>query len=182
MKKHSFTLVELMVIIAIIALVGSGLISMVRNPKMLTQKNLVAIEGTKSIFPDPSGYVVDTINLLDSATKVQIETICSDLDPIAQVAVCIIDTTGSLSIEEYGIKLAEKWKVGYADKDNGIILILAKTDHKVRIEVGRGLEPIINDAKAGAILDSDVIPFFKQNRYALGLLSGIQSIERILRE
>lgn len=182
MKKHSFTLVELMIIIAIITLVASVLISLIRNPKILTSRNLVTIELSHSIFPDPSGYVVDTINLLDSATRLQIETICSNLDPIAQVAVCIINTTGSLSIEEYGIKLAEKWESGYAGKDNGIILILAKTDRKVRIEIGRGLEPIINDAKAGTILDSDVIPYFKQDQYAQGLLSGVQAIEKILRE
>jgi len=180
MKKLSFTLVELILVLAIIAFSASAVAAVVnqnRN-KTLKSENLIL---EKVELPEASGYVVDTIGLLDNDTRAQIESICTNLDPIAQVAVCIVDTTYPLSIDEYSIKLAEKWKVGYKGKDNGIILILAKSDRKVRIEIGRGIEYKISDGRAGEILDNDIIPCFKQGEWSKGILSGIYAIEKRLK-
>lgn len=152
------------------------------NKLLITIALLISLTSIAIGFslPEPTGYIVDTIHLLDNETRVRLESICSNLDPIAQVAVCIVSTTYPLSLEEYSIKLAEKWKVGYKGKDNGVILLLAKSDRKVRIEVGRGIEYKINDAQAGRILDEDVIPYFKLGQWSEGIVSGVIAIKKQL--
>lgn len=129
-------------------------------------------------LPEPTGYVVDTIGLLRTDTIEQITTICTALDKKTQVAVLVVGTTQPDSIEQYSIKLAEKWKVGYKGVDNGIIIILAKIDRKVRIEVGRGTEAIITDAKASKIVNDVIIPCFKKGDWDGGIIAGLKEIEK----
>ncbi len=129
-------------------------------------------------LPEPTGYVVDTIGLLKPTTVSTITQLCKDLDSVAQVAVCVVNSTQPNDIEGYSIKLAEKWKVGYKGKDNGVILLLAKGDRKVRIEVGRGLEDKLTDAKAGQIINNIIIPYFKQGDWDGGILAGVQAIKK----
>ena len=128
-------------------------------------------------LPEPTGYVVDTIGLLKADTVASLTVTCKALDPVAQVAVVIVGSTQPWSIDQYSIKLAEKWKPGYKGKDNGVILIVAKDDHKMRVEVGRGLEGSINDAKAGRIISS-MVPYFKAGDYDNGVLVGVRAIKQ----
>lgn len=137
-----------------------------------------AIPGITATLPEPTGYVVDTIGLLKPGTVKSLTTTCENLDKVAQVAVCVVGSTQPDTIEYFSIKLAEKWKVGYKGVDNGIIIILAKTDRKVRIEVGRGMESIITDAKAGRIINDTIIPFFKQGDWDGGLIAGLDAIKK----
>lgn len=131
-------------------------------------------------IPEPTGYVVDTINIITPSTKDAIELTCKNLDSIAQVAVLTVSSTYPYSIEEYSIKVAEKWKVGYVGKDNGVILIVVKNDRKVRIEVGRGVEDKITDATAGRIIANDIIPYFKNGNFSEGIAKGIYAIRKEL--
>jgi len=80
-----------------------------------------------------------------------------------------------------GIKIAEKWKVGDKIKNDGIILIIAVKERKIRIEVGYGSEEKINDAKAGRILDEEIIPFLKKNDWNNGITAGVLKIKSILK-
>jgi uncharacterized protein len=132
-------------------------------------------------IPAPSGYVVDTIHLLKPETVQKLTEACTQFDSQAQIAVLIVDTTQPDSIEQYGIKVAEKWKVGYKGKDNGVILILAKDDHHVRIEVGRGLEGKLPDARAGQIVDL-MTPSFKQSAWDKGVTDGVAAIMQEIKE
>jgi uncharacterized protein len=132
-------------------------------------------------LPEPTDYIVDTINLLKADTITTIKTVCKELDPKAQLAVVVVNSTQPYAIEQWSIKLAEKWKVGYKGKDNGVILILAKGDRKVRIEVGRGLESILTDAKAGRIINNVIIPYFKRGDWDGGLIAGIDAIKKELK-
>jgi len=139
---------------------------------------LSKVEAKEINIPEATGYVVDTINLLNNSIKQEIETICKNLDSSAQMAVLIIDTSQPYSIEQYSIAVAEKWKVGYKGKDNGVILIVAKSDRKVRIEVGRGLEDRLNDATAGKIINNVIIPSFKAGDFNAGILNGVKAIQK----
>lgn len=128
-------------------------------------------------IPEPTGYVVDTINLLNPVTKLNVEELCKNVEPHGQIAVLIVGTTQPYSIEEYSIKVAEKWKVGYFEQDNGVILLVAKEDRKVRIEVGRGIEDKITDSKAGTIIRNNIVPYFKNGDFNRGVLEGVKAIK-----
>ena len=105
-------------------------------------------------IPDPTGYVVDTTNTLSPKTVAKMTQICKESEHRIQMAVLFVDTIAPVSIEEYGIKVAEKWTVGYKGQDNGIILIVVKKDRKIRIEVGRGVEGNFPDFMAGKVIDA----------------------------
>ncbi len=138
-------------------------------------------EPKEMIYPEVSGYVVDEAGVLDEATITTVSATMKEFDEeknLGQMAVLIVKSTQPLTIEEYSIGLADKWKVGYADEDNGIIFIIATEDRKVRIEVGTGLEPIINDAKAGRLLDEYAVPYLKNNDWNTAVIS----IVNILRD
>lgn len=128
------------------------------------------------VFPAVVGYISDSIGMLSVEDYSYITTLCELMEPKAQIAVCIIATTGNLSIEEYSIRLAEKWEVGHKGKDDGVILVVAKNDRKLRIEVGRGLEGVLTDAKAGAIINNIIVPKFKLGQFSSGVRSGIDAI------
>jgi len=129
-------------------------------------------------LPEPTGYVVDNAKIITQQDFLQLNQLCKSAEPNAQIAVLTLSSTQPYSIEQYSIKLAEKWKVGYKGKDNGVILIVAKDDRKVRIEVGRGIEDKITDGEAGRIIQNDIIPLFKQGNYSQGILNGIIAIKK----
>lgn len=132
---------------------------------------------TYAVIPEPSNYLVDASNTLSQEQQDEFNALLKSLDNGKhQFAVLVVDTTGPLSIEQYGIEVAEKWKVGNEKLDNGAILILAVQDRKVRFEIGKGLEGDIPDSVAGAILDESVIPHFKEGNWYLGLRSGITAL------
>jgi uncharacterized protein len=101
----------------------------------------------------------------------------SKFDGTAQIAVLVIDSTFPQTIEEYSINLAEEWKVGYNGEDNGVIIVLATEDRKVRIEVGKGLEGTIPDAVAGRIMDEYMVPDLKNNDWDSAITKGVRALE-----
>ncbi len=129
-------------------------------------------------FPPLSGRVVDAANLLDPAQKQQLEALSVDVEKVAQrqfVVATIPDLQG-YPIEDYGYKLGRAWGIGQKEANNGIILILAPTEHKVRIEVGYGLEPIMTDALSQSIIDDQILPKFRSGDMPGGILAGAQAI------
>ena len=129
-------------------------------------------------YPEPIGYVVDTANVLSAETEATLTQILTELDSTAQVAVVTVETTQPQDEKQYAIELAERWKPGYEGKDNGVIFLIVTKDRKVRIEVGKGLESVLNDSKAGRILDDSVVPHLKNNDWDNGALSGVEAIKR----
>ena len=93
-----------------------------------------------------------------------------------QIAVLMVPSTQPESIEQYSIRVAEAWKLGQKGKDNGLLLLVAKDDHKVRVEVGYGLEGVIPDAVARQVIDGLITPRFKQGDFAGGLTAGVQQL------
>ena len=115
-------------------------------------------------------YINDKANLLSESTKQDLLKIGTDLDNKykAQIAVYTIDSLNGETIEDYANKLFRKLGIGDKEKNNGVLILVAKNDHKARIEVGYGLEGAIPDGKAGRILKS-MLNEFKKDKYDEGI-------------
>jgi uncharacterized protein len=94
----------------------------------------------------------------------------------SQIVVLIVPTTGPEEIEQYGIRVYDAWKLGRKGVDDGAILLVAKNDHRVRIEVGRGLEGALTDVTVGHIIADTITPHFKLGDYDGGVEAGIDQI------
>ncbi|WP_160724334.1 TPM domain-containing protein [Bacillus sp. USDA818B3_A] len=119
-------------------------------------------------IPAPAGdiYVQDTAHVLNETEKTELINIGRNLEDrtTAQVAVLTVQTIGDRPIEEYANEAFRQYGIGSKKEDNGVLLVLAMKEHKIRIEVGYGLEGRIPDAKAGRILDQYAIPYLKNNQ------------------
>jgi len=128
-------------------------------------------------FPEPTNYVVDATATLKPETITSLNAMLKEYSNKAELAVVITPSLGGLSLEEYCIKLSEKWKGGkHYDKD-GLILFIAKEYCKVRIKVGKGLEGDIPDAVAGRILDNVIVPALKAGDWDKAIKDGITAIQ-----
>src|ERR1019366_5563383 len=98
----------------------------------------------------------------------------------SQVAVLIVPTTAPETIEQYSIRVAEAWKIGRKKIDDGALLVVAKNDRKLRIEVGYGLEGALNDVTAKRIIDEIITPKFRNGDFAGGISDGVDRIIRVI--
>lgn len=98
----------------------------------------------------------------------------------SQIAVLMLPTTQPETIEEYGIRVVEQWKLGRKKIDDGVLLLIAKDDRKLRIEVGYGLEGALPDAIAKRIVAEDISPHFKQGDFYGGIVAGITRIDAVI--
>ena len=101
-------------------------------------------------------------------------------DSSNQFVVLMIYTTGEESIEEYSMRVTEEWKIGQAEYDNGLILLIAKNDRKLRIEVGYGLESKITDAFASRVINEYITPKFKTGDFNIGINTGVDEIIKLI--
>ena len=99
----------------------------------------------------------------------------------AQLAVLIVPTTQPEAIEQFGIRVVEAWKLGRKGVDDGALLLIAKDDHTLRIEVGYGLEGALNDATAHRIVDEVIVPRFKRGEFYAGIESGTAAMIQVIR-
>lgn len=130
-------------------------------------------------IPDkPDDYVTDRAHLLSNQTRTQIEQMLQqhEAETSNQVIVATFPSLQEESLEDFSIRLAEKWKVGQKGKDNGVILIIFKDDRKMRIEVGYGLEGALPDAVSGLIIQNVIAPNFRKGNYDQGVLEGVTAI------
>jgi uncharacterized protein len=129
----------------------------------------------------PTGYVNDFAGVLSPATRSQLESLCTEVDQKthAQIAVVTVHTTGDDPIDDYAVRLEEKWKVGPKGSDRGILLLLATDDHQYRFEVGYGLEPILPDGKVGDI-GRRMVPYLRQNDYDSAVTLGVESVAQTI--
>jgi len=93
-----------------------------------------------------------------------------------QIAILILNTLEGESVEEYSIRVAEKWALGQKDKDNGVLLLVAVDDHKMRIEVGAGLEGVLTDAQSSRIIRNEMAPNFRRADFDAGITAAIDAI------
>jgi uncharacterized protein len=141
----------------------------------------VAAESVGTL-PAPTGYVNDFAGVLSPSTKQSVENLCTQVDrqAHAQIAVVTIKTIdGDQSIEEFATALEDKWKVGAKGTDRGVLMLLVMTPRRGRIEVGYGLEGILNDAKVGDIGRS-MAPAARQGDYNTAVRLGVSQIAQII--
>ena len=98
----------------------------------------------------------------------------------AQIAVLMVPTTQPEAIEQYAVRVQESWKLGRKGVDDGLLLVVAKNDRKVKIEVGYGLEGILPDAVAKRIIENDIVPRFKEGDFYGGIRAGVDRMMRII--
>ena len=98
----------------------------------------------------------------------------------SQLAVLIVPTTQPETVEQFAVRVEERWKLGRKGVDDGVLLLIAKEDRKLRIEVGYGLEGVLNDATAKRIIAEEIVPRFKQNDFAGGITAGVARIIRVV--
>jgi uncharacterized protein len=128
--------------------------------------------------PPLSGRVVDQTGTLSSGDIASLTQTLKDFEARkgSQIAVLIVPTTAPETIEQYSIRVAEAWKIGRKKVDDGAILLVAKDDHKLRIEVGYGLEGALTDVTARRIIDEIITPKFRSGDFAGGISAGVARI------
>jgi len=128
-------------------------------------------------LPKPTGYISDFAGVIDPVSKQQMESLCYQLDTQAhaQVAVVTIHSLEGSTAAEFANQLEDKWKVGPKATDRGLIMLFSIDDHKRWIEVGYGLEGVLNDAKVGDIGRS-MVPQLKAGQYGPAIYGGLQQI------
>jgi uncharacterized protein len=132
--------------------------------------------------PRLSGRVVDQTATLSSSDVASLDQTLKDFEARkgSQVAVLIVPTTDGEAIEQFSIRVAEAWKIGRKKVDDGAILVVAKNDRKLRIEVGYGLEGALNDVTTKRIIDEIITPKFRSGDFAGGISSGVDRILRVV--
>ena len=127
---------------------------------------------------NPEHYVNDYVGVLSPEARQKVEDELADFEKTTsnQVLVAIFDSLDGGSLEDFSIHLAEKWKIGQKDRNNGIILLIFKTDRRVRIEVGYGLEGALPDVIADQIIGDDIVPNFKNGDYDTGVEKAVEDI------
>jgi len=128
--------------------------------------------------PGLQGYVNDYAAMISPQTKAALENELRAFEQSdsTQIVIVTIPSLQGEALEDYSIRVADAWKIGQKEKDNGIILLVAKDERKMRIEVGRGLEGRITDLLAGRIIDLAVKPRFKRGDFDGGFIAGVHSL------
>src|SRR5262245_1240 len=113
-------------------------------------------------FPTLTGRVVDEANILDPSTRAALTDKLTDLEAKTtdQLVIVTLTSLQGTSIEDFGVQLGRRWQIGQQGKNNGVLLIVAPSDRKVRIEVGYGLEGTLTDAISKLIIENAIVPRF----------------------
>ncbi|MEO8157158.1 MAG: TPM domain-containing protein [Betaproteobacteria bacterium] len=154
---------------------------------LLTLLGLCLCSGGLSVFGDSpipylSGRVVDQAEILTEPARERLDRMLQshELATGNQVAVLTIDGIGSQSIEEFAAKVFETWKLGTHGKDNGVLIVVAPQEHRLRIEVGYGLEGTLTDVVADRIIRNLMTPRLREGNYDVGVEAGVTAVIQVL--
>jgi len=138
----------------------------------------VAPAAAAPTFPTLTGRVVDDAHMLSDATKASLTQKLEDLEnrTSRQLVVVTLPSLQGYEIEDYGYQLGRAWGIGQKKLNNGVLFIIAPNERKVRIEVGYGLEPILTDALSSVILQTKVLPQFRDGNMEAGVVAGTDAI------
>ena len=137
---------------------------------------VLALPGlTQPAFPELTGRVVDGANLLSPAREAELEARLAALerDTSDQLVVVTVRTLDGYDIADYGTRLGRHWQIGQEGGDNGVLLIVALEERKIRIEVGYGSTPTLTDAMSGRIIRDTITPAFKEGDFSAGIAAGV---------
>jgi uncharacterized protein len=133
-------------------------------------------------FPSLTGRVVDQAGIMTAQSRSELEERLKDLEDKSgiQVVVATVKSLEGSDIETFANQLFRNWRIGQAKKNNGVLLLVAPNEHKVRIEVGYGLEGTLTDALSSVIISSAMVPRFRAKDFAGGIERGIDGIISVL--
>jgi uncharacterized protein len=133
-------------------------------------------------FPQLTGRVVDEANILDPATEIDIDAKLEELEKktSTQFVVVTLKSLRGRTIEEYGYRLGRHWGIGQKGTNNGVLLVVAPNERKVRIEVGYGLEGTLTDAISSVIIQGTILPRFRTGDYQGGIRDGVNAVLEVL--
>lgn len=128
--------------------------------------------------PKLDNWLVDTTGTFNEAEKSALVTKLAAFEKSkgAQIMVLVVPTTGEDGIDQYARRVYDQWQLGRNGIDDGILLVVAKDDRRLRIEVGYGLEGAVTDLQAGRIIREFITPYFKQDDYVAGINQGVSKI------
>ncbi len=131
--------------------------------------------------PVLTARVMDNADIMQKAEIDELEEYLKKIEDATsvQIAVLTIKSLEGESLEDYSMRVAETWKIGQKDKDNGAILLIAYQEHKIRIEVGYGLEGLLTDTKSGLIIRNIIAPEFQNGNYGEGIIKGAKMMASI---
>ncbi len=132
--------------------------------------------------PPLKGRVTDLTGTLTAEQSASLEQMLQSFEARkgSQIALLVVPTVKPEAIEQYALRVAEQWKIGRAKVDDGAILVVAKDDRELRIEVGYGLEGALNDATANRIVEDVIVPRFRQGDYYGGISAGLDRMIRVI--
>ncbi len=130
----------------------------------------------------PRDYVVDLAGVMNDSAKAQLNALLLELErkTTAQVLVLTVQSLDGEEIRSFGIRIAEKWKLGQKGKDNGVLIVVAVKDRKYTIEVGYGLESVLPDSLVGSIGRDSFVPYFRRGDYSTGIYAGTAAVIRTI--
>ena len=133
-------------------------------------------------FPKPQGRVSDFAGVLDDSTKAKLHVLIDQVETQTtdEFAVVTVKSLDGLSVEEYANGLFHQWGIGKKGKDNGLLVLIYPAEHKIRIEVGYGLEGTLTDGTCGTVIRHSFTPAFKQGDYGKGTVEGLQMLAGIV--
>jgi len=143
---------------------------------------LCAAAFAADIYPALTGRITDQANIIPPQTRTAVETKLKDLEQKSgiQLVVATVSSLDGQEIEPYANQLFRTWKLGEKDKNNGVLLLVAPNERKVRIEVGYGLEGTLTDALSKVIITNAMVPYLKKNDYGGAVARGVDDIITVL--
>lgn len=145
---------------------------------ILLQASLVLASDLNLPEPTTSFYVYDEANILERQAEQYIIGLNEELyeKTGAQIVIASLNSLENIDIREYTNRLFEKWGIGGNEYDNGLLMLIAPQEGEIWIEVGYGLEGPLPDSKVGNIIESSILPYFRENNYSDGIISGFNEI------
>jgi len=138
--------------------------------------------------PPLAGHVTDEAGMLDADQHQRLEAVLTDYEAKtgSQIAVLLVKSTEPEAIEQFGIRVADAWKLGRKGVDDGVLLMVARDNpsslRRLRIEAGRGVQGVLTDAQSKRILQDTIAPYFRQEHYYEGLVAGVGAIATLLNQ
>lgn len=174
MKKKNRSLIHFSILLIVVMCIFS---STIITTAALFDKDEIPIPTVKKDV-----YVYDEDNIIDDDIEKQVNALLIELEKQtgAEVAVVTIESLLDKEIEDYSYDLANTLGIGKKDEDNGVLLLISKSDERVRLEIGRGLEGCLPDSKCGRILDDYFVPYREKDEYSEGTYQTIKAVVSVV--
>jgi len=131
-----------------------------------------------------ASYVIDSGQILSASAVTELNATLGELNVEAgpQVLVMTVPTLGDVPIDDYALRVANQWGIGDAERQDGVLVLVAPTEHRVRIEVGKGLHGVLTDELCAEIIRTDMLPLFRQGQLEAATLAGVSRLDAFLRQ